>query len=262
MLSGNILDVYPDYQKNVIVTWLLQKNGRTRRVEDHYEPSFYVYSTSKDLSETAKILGELPQVKYLQCTAEKIVLGSPKSFMVLEVVPKTLDALHTLARLVDSWGGFHMYHLFNVDLRLPSRYLQDRGVFCHAWVRWDGNQFLLDDEQWALDYDIPLFKKIRFNVKQNQNRTIRSFHDPITSVVIDDEVIAEENEVDTILSAVDRIHQIDPDIILTENGDTVLLPFLYHRATVCGIQHQVNLGREEHAQKNSLRPVKQGKSYF
>jgi hypothetical protein len=161
MLSGSILDVYPDYENNVMVTWLLQNNGKATRIEEPYHPCFYVHTPSKDISELAKALEELPQVKQLQFTPAKLTLGSPKHTMVLEVVPRTLRSLHSLATLVDSWGRFYEYQLFNVDVRLPTRYLHERGVFCHAQVSWDGKQFILNDEQWALDYDIPVFKMLR-----------------------------------------------------------------------------------------------------
>jgi DNA polymerase elongation subunit (family B) len=51
-------------------------------------------------------------------------------------------------------------------------------------------------------------------------------------------------------------------VIATVNGDSVLFPFLYHRAKICGIEHLVNLGRETNQKKNNLRPVKKAKSYF
>jgi hypothetical protein len=144
MLNGTILDVYPDSETNVMVTWLLQ-HGTATRVEASYDPCFYVHAPSQDLS----------QVKRLQLTPAKLTLGSPQHTMVLEVVPNHLNALHPLADLIDSWGGFHRYHLFNVDLRLPTRYLQEQDVFCHAQVSWDGNHFISRDTQWALDYEAP-----------------------------------------------------------------------------------------------------------
>jgi DNA polymerase elongation subunit (family B) len=260
MLSGNILDVYPDYENNVMVTWLLQ-NGKATRIEDAYEPSFYVHTPSKDISEIANTLEVLSQVKRLQLTPAKLVLGSPKHTMVLEVVPKTLNSLHSLATLVDSWGGFQKYHLFDVDVRFPTRYLQEHGVFCHGWVTWDGKQFNLEDEQWALDYEIPAVQTLHLDITKKQGK-VPSFQEPLRSITLDDEVIEEDNETDTILSAVNRIWQNDPDVITTVNGDSVVFPLLYHRAKICGIDHQVNLGREKKQNKNNLRPVKKAKSYF
>jgi DNA polymerase elongation subunit (family B) len=260
MLRGIILDVYPDYEKNTMVIWLLQ-GEKTIKIQEPYEPSFYVHTPSQDISEVAKALELLPQVKQLQLTPAKLTLGSPKHTMVLEVIPKTLNSFHTLVNLIDSWGGFHRYQLFNVDIRFPSRYLQERDVFCHAQVTWDGKRFILDDDQWALDYKVPSLKTLHLDIAPKQ-QGIPSFQEPLPGITINDEVIQENNETDTILSALDRIQQIDPDVIATVNGDSVLFPFLYHRAKLCGIEHVMNLGRETNQKKNSLRPFKKAKSYF
>lgn len=260
MLSGNILDVYPDYEKNVMVIWLLQ-DGKPTRVEEPYDPCFYVHTPSSDLSQVSKAVEQLPQVKRLQLTPAKLTLGSPQHTMVLEVVPKHLNALHPLADLIDSWGGFHRYQLFNVDLRLPTRYLHERNVFCHAQVTWDGRRFTCMDDQWALDYKVPRFKILRLDLA-SKKQGVPSFQEPLPGIRLDDEVIQEDNETDTILSVLNRIKQIDPDVIATVNGDSLLFPFLYHRAKSCGIEHLMNLGREKNQKINNLRPVKKAKSYF
>jgi DNA polymerase elongation subunit (family B) len=260
MLSGTILDVYPDYEKNVMVTWLLQ-NGKATRIQEPYEPCFYVHTPSQDISQVAKALEPLPQVKRLQLTPAKLTLGSPKHTMVLEVVPKTLNALHTLASLVDGWGGFHKYQLFNVDVRLPTRYLLERGVFCHAQVTWDGKRFILNDEQWALDYEVPSLKILHLGIA-SKKEGVPSFQEPLPGITVNDEEIKEDNETNMILSALNRIQQINPDVIATVNGDSLLFPLLYHRAKICGIEHLMNLGREANQKKNILRPVKKAKSYF
>jgi DNA polymerase elongation subunit (family B) len=257
MLSGNILDVYPVPENNTMVTWLLRKGSATR-IEEPYEPCFYVHTPSQDISQLAKVLEPLPQVKQLQLTPGKLTLGSPSYTMVLKVVPHCLGSLHSLAKRIDSWGGFQRYHLFNVDIRLPTRYLQERGVFCHAQVSWDGKRFILDDTQWAVDYDVPRFTIVHLDIS-SKTKEFPSFQEPVPGAILNDELIEEDNETDTILSLLKRIQQLDPDVIATVNGDSVLLPFLYHRAKMCGIQHLMNLGREK---KNSLVPVKKEKSYF
>jgi DNA polymerase elongation subunit (family B) len=260
MLNGTILDVYPDYENNVMVTWLLQ-NGIATRVEAPYDPCFYVHAPGQDLSEVITALEQLPQVKRLQLTPAKLTLGSSQHTMVLEVVPKHLNTLHPLANLIDAWGGFHRYQLFNVDLRLPTRYLQEQGVFCHAQVTWDGNQFTSRDTQWALDYEVPAFRILHLEVAA-EKKTAPSFQKPLSELRINDEIIKEDNETDTILFMLRRIKQIDPDVIATVNGDSLLFPLLYHRAKSCGIEHLMNLGREKKQKKNNLRPVKKAKSYF
>ena len=83
MLNGNIFDVYLDSKKNKIITWIINNNGAVR-IEDNYEPSFYVYSNSMNLHKLANILHELPQIKKLNFTHRKIDLGSSVKKLVLE----------------------------------------------------------------------------------------------------------------------------------------------------------------------------------
>lgn len=261
MIEGNIIDVYPDYSNNVMVTWLMGK-GTVRKIEDKYEPSFHVYANKKELYEMAEMLHGLPQLKQLNFTYEKINLGSEKKKLVLEVVPKTLSSLRKLAHMVDAWGGFHKYQLFNVDVRLSGRYLQQRGVFCNAWAAWDGKRFSSIEGQWDIDYNLPDFKVVKFDVKQEQLTRGNNFNGAIKAILIDNCIIEQENEADTILSGIRELKHHDPDIIYTEKGDSVSFPLLYHRAQLCGINTAIKLGRDLADRNKGLQPVKDAKSYF
>jgi len=258
MLTGNILDVYPDYKNNVMVTWLIQKR-KTVRIEEPYEPSFYVYSSPSELYTLASLLKALPEVQNITFTARKITLGSDKKTLVLEVTPKHLRSLGKLAYMIDAWGTFHKYQLFNVDLRLPTRYLQHKGVFCNALVSWNGKRFSCEEGQWDIDYDMPVFTTATMNIQHETTAKRLSFTEGISSISINDACIACDNEVDTILAAVEHLHNINPDILYTHQGDSILFPYLYYRATECGIRDHINLGRDK---TQRCRPAKQAKSYF
>ncbi len=258
MLNGNILDAYPNNKKNMLVIWLID-NGKGIKIEDNYNPSFYVYSKREELINLATLLRYFPLVEKLNFTFEKINLGSDKKKFVLEVFPKKLKNLRDVAEKIDSWGGYHRYQFFNVDLRLSNRYLQDKGVFCNAKVRWDKKKFILDDKQWSIDYIIPNYKITTMDIEQKSKSKIMSFDDPIKYIKIGDSIIGEESEADTILLAVKQLKNIDPDIIYTYKGDSVLFPYLHHRAKINEIQNSLILGRDS---KESLHPTKQAKSYF
>ena len=256
MQRGTIFDVYADQKRNVMVTWLLTKRGPVR-LEDTYTPRFYVHASSEHLYKLASDLQDIPQVAMVNLTQCKFQLGSDKTFLVLEVTPKHLKDLMHLASLVDLWGHSQQYQLYNVDLRLPTRYLHSKDVFCNASVNWDGTQFILDDDQWAIDYEFPPFTSVHLAIPEKKR--FPSFQDPLTALTVDDAVCAEETEEDTLLAAVHEIHRRDPDIIFTTNGDSVLFPYVYHRARHCGINAEVNFGRDD---TSALRPVKQAFSYF
>ena len=256
MQRGNILDTYVDDKNNVMVTWLIDR-GIARRIEEPFFPSFYVHASQQSLFSLAAQLQDSPQVKALNFTKEKLTVGSEKKTLVLEVTPSTLSSFHRLAAQIDLQGNYREYTLYNVDFRLPTRYLQQKGVFCNAWVVWDGKNFTLNDDQWAIDYEIPAYKILRLEIKRNPG--FSSFADPITSFVIDGEPIQQDDEVETIRTALALIKEKDPDLLYTRQGDSFLLPYLYHRAAECGISKDINLGRDRATRK---RPVKQEKSYF
>ena len=72
MLEGNILDVYPDNKKNVMVTWLTN-NGKAVKVEEKYIPSFYVYAPLESLYSLAGCLREINEIENLNFTKKRIV---------------------------------------------------------------------------------------------------------------------------------------------------------------------------------------------
>ena len=261
MVRGYILDVYPDYISNTMVTWLKTERG-TQRVEERYEPHFYVYAEKSKLQKLARILPELPQVNQVQFTQRKLLLGSEKQYTVIRVTPQELGSFHRLATTIDAWGGFHEYHLFNVDLRLSTRYLQSKGAFCNALVHWTCHTFTVEDTQWAVDYPLPPLTSVHLEVLRNSTSKVKLPTDQIYALRIDDEVISEGNEEATLCSAVHHLHRCDPDIIYTEGGDSELFPFLAHRARLCGIDDRIWFGRDQGKHARRLQPVKEAKSYF
>jgi len=232
MLGGNVFDVYLDKNKNKMITWLTNE-GKSIRIEGDFQPSFYVYSKSKNLYDLANALNELPDVKNIEFTSNKTILDREKEKIFLEITPKKITGIDKLSKMIDYWGKFHQYQLFNVDIRLTSRYLQENEIFCNEYVKWDGKKFISTENQWAIDYNIPSFKVAKISVKQNTNKITFLFDKPIKSILIDDYIIEEENESDTIISSINHLKKIDPDIIHIHKGDSLIVPFIY---TVIGIQ--------------------------
>jgi len=256
MLTGYILDSYVDNKKNIMVTWIINKS-KTYKIEDTFEPSFFVYSSKDNLFKLALQLQDNSKIKNLNFTKAKIVLGSYKEYFVLEVQPRHINSISKIAQMINKMGNYQKYDFFNVDIRLPTRYLQSKGVFCNAKVKSDGIKLFLEDKQWAVDYECPDYNNITIEIKRQPG--FHSLNDKVPSVWIDDIEIKEENEADTILSTVDYIQKADPDIIFSKEGDSFLFPYIYHRAKECGISKYVNLGRDGNQRKT---PAKQSKSYF
>lgn len=259
MLRGNVLDVHPDYHRNLMVTWLSDR-GRAVRIEDPYEPRFLVAAPRTDLYQIAARLHDNTHVKTLDFTDARLALGSTDRTPVLAVTPRTLQSFHGLASLVDSWGKYHRYRLFDVDLRFPTRYLEDHRIFSNAQVAWDGKHFQTTDDPWAIDYPAPGYTSTTLEITPDQTSPIPSYAAPIRSIRIGDDTIHEPTEADTIQSAARCLHGLDPDILYTKGGDSFWFSYLSHRSQANGIS--IHLGRDHWDKTGDVRPSKPGKSYL
>lgn len=258
MVHGNVLDVHPDYHRNLMVTWLTT-GGKAIRIEDPYEPRFLVAAPRSDLYEIASKLYDHPLVKHLDFTDARLTLGSPERTPVLAITPRSLQHFRGLATLVDSWGKYHRYQLYDVDLRFPTRYLEDHHIFSNALVTWDGKTFHTTDDPWAIDYPPPPYTSTTMEITPDQTSKIPSYAAPIRSITIGDDVIQEATEADTILSAAARLHEQNPDLLYTKGGDSFWFSYLSHRTQACGIT--IHLGRDHWEKTNDMRASKPGKSY-
>lgn len=255
MMQGFILDCYPDHQKNLMVTWLKTKQG-IKKIEHEYHPSFYVAGSKSNLEQLQKKLIKKEMVKEIRYTKQKTELGSSHRNNVLRVTLHRLLDIQRLAQQIQEWGKYQNYTLYNVDLRVSTRYLQDNNVFFNAQVNWSGKKFSCNDKQWSVDYLSPPFSQITFDIipqkliQKNKSQKISAF-------VIDDIIIETENEVDTILASLRMLRKKNPDIIITSNGDSFLFPFIHQRSLKHGIADALCFGRDN----SKLKQVKQGSSY-
>ncbi len=244
MIDGFIFDVYPDYQKNVMVIWLCTAKGPVK-TQQPYHPSFFVKTDASEQKKIDRMLQHHPDVDQIVSTSRKTQLGSDKETPVLQVTPAKLQVFHQLAQMIDSWGKFHRYQLYNVDLRMPTRFLQEKNLFFNAFVSYDNQRFMLNDEQWDIDYSHPPLKMMQLDINTSSNHHLISYEEPIRRIHLGEMCIEEENEMDTILQSIRYVNRIDPDIILSKRGDSVLFPLLLHRAQKRHIPDQLLLGRDQ-----------------
>ena len=255
MMQGFVFDCYPDYQKNVMVTWLKTKNG-SKKIETSYVPSFHVAGSKPNLEKLRKTLTKKDKVKQVTYTKQKTELGSHRSHLVLTVTPHQLRDIHSLAQNIQQWGQYQKYTLYNVDLRLSTRFLQDKNIFFNGRVTWTGNKFRCNDAQWDVDYQQPSFSQMSFDIVTTTHTKNKS-SPHIKGIIVDDILVETENEVDTLLAGLRLLHKKNPDIILTENGDSFLFPLIHKRATVHGVVDALSFGRDQ----SKLKQVKQDSSY-
>lgn len=239
-----------------MVTWLKTKQG-IKKIETPYHPSFYVSGSKQDLKQLHKNLCKKDVVQQVTFSKQKTELATTTPHLVLAVKPVQLADIQSLAQNILQEGKYQTYTLYNVDLRLSTRYLQDHDIFFNGVVTWDGTSFQCNDEQWSVDYQTPSFSQLPFDlVTTHQKNTNQSLQ--ISGIIVGDTLIETENEIDTILAGLRLIRKKDPDILLTHNGDSFIFPFLHQRATAHGIVEAVSFGRDH----TKLKQIKQDSSYM
>jgi len=267
--EGWLLDCYVDSERDRVGLWVREENGRARGFRCTFIPHFFVRSVTDDIASLRRLgdaLSALPSVGHVDIVERLTSLESEHPSKVLDVPVVRYAELSRLARTVSSYGGYMDMELFNVDLRLPSRYMVERGLFPLARVRVDGGDGEGDgnggggraiealDPQWALEYRLPPLRSVSISVDVAARGRFPTYEDPLAMVVVRDGTTLEtieklpcggpEDEEGVLRGLMDVLGATDPDIVLTDDGDGRDMPFLYQRAAACGIGDVFFLGRE------------------
>ncbi|MFQ5909187.1 MAG: DNA polymerase domain-containing protein [Thermoplasmata archaeon] len=255
-MRGWLFDVYPDYDKDRMVCWLKTERSVDKIVDANYFPNFYVRGEKRKLKEIKDWLSSVP-IRDVSFERRKLRLGSEELFDVLSVTPATYSDFRYLAGEIDSRGRYRDFSLYNVDVRLSQRYTLEKGIFPMAFLE-VMRDFILLDEQWAIHYDVPRLSQVEIGVRVDSRSKIKRFGDSIHSIKVGDRIVRGCDEREMLLELAQRIGVVDPDVVLTRNGDSFLFPYLYRRAAENDVLAEFQLGRES----DFVDPHKKGKSYF
>jgi DNA polymerase elongation subunit (family B) len=255
-MRGWLFDVYPDYEKDRVICWLKTESGVDKIVDADYFPNFYVHGERKRLKQIKDWLESVP-TRDVSFERRRLGLGSQELSDVLSVTPATYSDLRYLAGEIDSRGRYRDFSLYNVDIRLSQRYTLEKGIFPMAFLE-VVRDFILLDEQWAIRYDVPRLKQVEIGVKVQSRSRIKRFSDPVHSIKLGNRILRADDEREMLLCLAERMGVLDPDVVLTKNGDSFLFPYLYRRAAENDVLEDFQLGREAHL----INPYKEGKSYF
>ena len=252
-IRGWILDIYPSKAEEIAV-WIKTEEGRCLRFVDRWSPSFYVSAPSEE--DLTRLSWYLPRddidVKY-EFEDKFVRLQDSESSKVLRVTVPNADSLKSLAGMIWRLGDYGKYRLWNVDIPLSQMYLYDRDLFPLAYVEaavaYGGVSWRLMDSAESVEYSVPPLKVAKLKIEVDKEKSIPSFADPIAKVLLefDDELVAIDSvdERDKILSLVETIQNKDPDLIITDGGDSFLFSYLARRALKNDVLSELILGREK-----------------
>jgi DNA polymerase I len=258
---GWILDLYPKAGRMII--WLKKPDGACIRLTDNWTPRVHVGGDYDGLLDLASKL-HMFECRFVDRFERP---GAQSKSKVLEVeVGREKEAL-SLARKIQRYGNYSKFRLYNVDIPSTQMYLYSKDLFPLALVEAEtaseGIKWTLKDSRERLDYELPPLKEIRLQVTTKKKGRIRRFEDELDSIIIQDAnetvTIDSGGEMEKLLTMVDTFHELNPDLVMTHDGDSFIFPYITRRAEHHGILNRMILGRET----SPLRVYElQGHSYF
>src|SRR5213594_283176 len=262
MHLGWILDLY--HKPGQMVVWLKKTDGKCVKLTDKWKPRIHVggdYRELIDLACKSYVENSIFVDKFERA-------GDIEKSRVLEVVVENDEQAAKLAQRIQRESSYSHFRIYDVDVPSPQIYLYQKDLFPLALVEAEEKdekiEWTLRDSRKTIDYKLPPLREIKLEIKTRKNKRIRTFEDELDSlsIITDREetlVLDSGSEEEKLLSLVETFNEIDPDIVVTEGGDSFIFPYLARRAYKNGMLNRLLLGRDP----SPLRVYEvQGHSYF
>jgi len=258
MITGWLFDVYVRDDK--IILWI-KNNKKLHRIEKQWTPSLYVASDSKSKLERLETNTSVkPFVKQFRRTKKIEKVSDLEKSNVLQIVLKKSSEIIKLAKTIERLDLFGVYRLYNVDVPSEQIYLYENNLYPLGKYEIKNSMWRELSNITETNYSLPEFTKIKIKIHAKTKQNIPKFTDVIEKIEINDIIIKSDFEKQMILDCVKKIQSIDPDFIITDNGDSWDFPYLVYRASKNKILDNLIFGREPDCP--ILQSKRKGHSYF
>ncbi len=255
---GWLFDVYPAHA--TMVVWLYQDDGTLLRLEDPFRPLLYARGQPEDLRALARATLNTRVCSRCELTMrQEFWSGEPVQVLALEVSDYTMFP-RLLRRLPEFEARVTFY---NCDLPLPQYYLYCREIFPFGQceVEHDGRTIThirSRDASEDLHYPMPALRILELQYTEDP---LIPLHRGNTLLVTLDGQSHEflTNDPAELLGQLNAfLTRHDPDLILTDHGDTAIFPALLRLAR----RYRIPLALDREPVRIERRIVTEGRSFF
>ncbi len=246
--------------------WLIQTNQkRLRLIDPSFHPRFYVQGAEPRLRQLSGVLTARARV---HCAiTEKFNIWDGQPLRVLETTVHHPAQFAALARFVRRYDT--RLTLYNSDLMLVPFYCWEKNVFplarvdveiaqpaasdsCKASsfqkVSYQDTSIIhaieCRDDEWLLDYELPLLRTLQLRLEGLAQVDPQHGRRGALQAEIDGEQQILEDSDEPVAMGLERLLRAhDPDLIVTEWGDSTLLPALMRQANRLGFELSLNRDR-------------------
>src|SRR2546425_1965331 len=246
-----------------MIIWIKKTDGNHVRLTDPWKPRVHIGGNYRDLLELA-CQPEIANYKFVEKYENA---GDKEKSRVLEIEVDGDREAADLAKKIQKTSRYSKFRFYDIDIPSPQMYLYHKDLFPLALIEAEetssGVQWTLKDSRESVDYQIPPLKTVKLQVNTTKTKKIRSFEDQLASVQIIGEngslTIDSGDEAEKILGLIEAFQVEDPDVVVTEGGDSFIFPYLARRSQENNILDKLILGRDP----SPLHVYEvQGHSYF
>lgn len=235
-----------------MTVWLIPRDGsrkRLRLTDRSFRPCFYVHGGEGRLARLGRVLEARARVRC--ALAERANIWDGRPLVVLQVSVQRPTEFRGLTRWVRRLEP-HLT-LYNSDLMLEPLYCWDKGVFPLAGVEVDAGAgvghetapavraIACRDDEWAVDYELPPLRILRVRLEGLTRVDPKHGRRGALEVDVDgDERVLDDAEEPVAVGFERLLRTHDPDLIVSEWGDSTLFPGLLRQAQRCGLELPLN----------------------
>jgi DNA polymerase elongation subunit (family B) len=286
LVQGWLLDCYPSKNSSGMTAWIKTEDGRVLRLKDSRWHA-KIYASGQACEENIDYFMMRADVSKFVHSITRVFKRSDfseiKSRRVLEIELADASKTKKLAELLErAFRNPKAIQLYNVDVMPEQQYFLEKEIFPLAFVEVDADDDDFEVRRWttldsasSCEYRTPELKTLRIALEIGD--LVPRLDSKLVSISLfspddNDGNKKEEREItkierapeaDIIRELGEKIEAFDPDLIITQNGDAFVLPFLYAKASKFGIDLYSKLNRDHEASPSSNNDVKTGgKTYF
>jgi DNA polymerase elongation subunit (family B) len=236
-----------------MAVWVITESGERVKLTDTFQPCIYASSNQYDLERLITRLCNNQKIASWRFVKKYVQATDTEKSTVLELAVKDCRQIHSLTTEILRMGDYLQYELHNCDIQGDRSYLFSRDLFPLAFVEVRVEKSRLEygllDSVESLDYAIPKLRVVRLEAEAVKKGLIANFDDELSVIRLkqegeDETLIDYGDEATRLLQLVHAIRKLDPDIILTQSGDSYLFPYLIHRAAVNDLTEVFVLSRD------------------
>jgi DNA polymerase elongation subunit (family B) len=250
-VKGWILDAYPAGEGEVAV-WIISETGERIRLTDRFQPKIYVSAKQNELEPLISRLYNSQIIAAWSFVRKYAHPTDTDKSRVLELTLKDCRKTRSITRRILKMGDYLRYEIHNCDLKGDREYFFSHDIFPLALVEIrneeTGLEYTLLDSVTSTDYAVPELRVMKLKVEIAKAGKIANFKDPIDKITLtqnDNELCLDSGEErDKLLQLVKAVKKLDPDILVTQGGDSYLFPYLIQRAILNSALDDLILSRD------------------